>query len=135
MSTTIRYYTLNEFLRIDEDGHLDWAKCIRVLDGLVTALTLNPDQHVLIDLRGAVPIADFYEQRHKVPEILGTRLAGWYEGKIALLCSENTDYMQPSDSNIKALLAQGLKIKSVFDFESAINWLSEITTDPTAEKR
>ncbi len=131
MATTIRHYTLNDFLRLDEQGNLDWAKAQSVIDSLASALALDPDQHVLLDFRKAIPTVEFLQQRYKIPKLVATHM-GWYEGRIAQLVSAEPEYLSGDQEVKEGLIAKGFQFDFFYDFESAIDWLAEITPDSTS---
>ena len=131
MAATIRYYTINDFLRLDEHGKMDWEKARNVIALLTTALTLDPDQHVLFDLRKTLPTVDYRQQRHKIPDLIAAHM-GWYEGKIAALVTDEPEHLSADQKVKEGMIAKGFQFNFFHEFEAAIDWLAEITPGSTS---
>ncbi len=121
----IRYYTLVDFLRFDAQGKIDWEKAFTIIQSISEAVAIEPDQHVLVDLRQTTTTLPRHPHVGKIHELIVEKL-GSFEGKLAVIIPPDPERVTMEQALKEKLVARGFRFNFFHTFEDAMEWLADI---------
>jgi hypothetical protein len=126
MSSDIKIYSIKNFLRKNESGHLSEERVTEIINEIVSAAMIHPDHNVLLDFRETelsnVSMVDILKTAMEVGKFKKV-----LKNKIANVIPDNEDRISIAKRTEAAIQLKGIDYKFFIDFEEAIDWLSEIS--------
>jgi hypothetical protein len=126
MSSKIKIYKVNDFIRHSETGDIDFDRSMQIIHELAAAALFHKDHNILIDMRETrlVGVND-------MGTILGlafemARYRSVFKGRIANVVPDDEKRLAIAKQFRASLDVQGLCYEVFTNFEDAINWLSDV---------
>ena len=123
----ISIYKIKDFIRKDESGELSYNRAEKILKEIATAAANHPDHNILLDFRNTIvtnantsDIIKIAMQVDKYKFILKNRIAN--------VIPDKTDRISHAQKVEAAFNLKGIQYKFFTDFETAIHWLSDVTS-------
>ena len=123
MSSEMKIYNLNDFIRKNESGRLDLEKSIQIVRELSLTASLHPAQNILVDLRETViAVQGMAEIMKIVMEFVQCMPS--FKNKMAAVIPSNQDRVSFEKNFEACMQIKKLHYKCFTDSEIAIEWLS-----------
>lgn len=123
MSDGIKIYKIKDFIRMTQTGKLDLERSIQLVRELSFSSDFHKDHNILIDLREADTDLDLTDIIQVSLEFAGYK--GVFKNKIAEVIPDTAERHIISRQLKKCMDLQGFQFEQFFDFEAAIEWLSD----------
>ena len=121
----IKIYKIRDFIRYTETGIFDVDRSIKLVHEIATAANFLTEHHLLVDLSDTDVQMDFSDTLEVATEFV--KLMEGFQNKIAVLIP-NTEERLRIAKRFKTMVDQeGFQFNQFFDFEEAMEWLSEVT--------
>jgi hypothetical protein len=128
MPSEIKIYKINEFVRMNESGEIDFDKSIQIVRALSAAASFNPSHNVLIDLRDTtVANANIGQLMEVVLEFVKCMPLS-FKNKIASVVPGDQERVSKAKLFEASMKAHGFQYSFFTSFEDAIEWFSDIKT-------
>jgi len=127
MSTDIRVYKVEDFIRFNESGDIDFDRSMQLIHKIGEMAALHPGHNILLDLRkttlvGEANIGMILKLSLEIVRY-GSSLRGW----IANVVPDDPKRLLIAKQFEMTMQLRGFKLQVFTNFEDAIDWLSEIT--------
>ena len=126
MSSEIKIYKVNDFIRQNESGEIDFDRSMQMIHDLAVAASFYAGHNILVDLRETTIIG---ESNIGVILRLALEMARYgsaFKGKIANVVPDDEKRLSTAKQFEASLNLQGFDYKVFTSFEDAIDWLSEV---------
>lgn len=125
MALSVKYYTLNEYIRLNKAGELDIEESMKLIRTLVSAAAFKPQSHILIDLRETrlkdINIGDVFKIAREF-----SKCQTLIDQKIASMVPDEQARLQIAEQFKSAMNLSGFEYEFFTDMEQAIEWLSDV---------
>lgn len=127
MPSSIQIYKINDFIRLNESGNMDFDRTIQIVKEVAAAATFHSDHNILIDLRQTILL--FYGMEEVIKIVMTfVKLMPPFKNKIASLIPDDENRVS-FEKNLKSCFdLQDFEFMYFTDYEDAIEWLSDVTT-------
>ena len=130
MHSEIKIYKMNDFIRINRSGEIDYNKTIEIIRQIYSSTTNHPNHNVLIDMRGTTP-EETYMKSLGMATVLDVtmqfvRIIPSFKEKIACIIPEDEKRVSIAEKFEACMTIKNYRYKFFTGFESAIEWLSEV---------
>jgi hypothetical protein len=125
MSLGIKMYHVQDFIRKNEEGHIDEERSLELVRDVCTAASFHVDCNMLIDLRETtVSIGSFDQMANLTQEFI--RLMPSFKNKIAVIIPDEPERIKTGTKLEVCMRLKGVKYSLFTDYEKAMDWLSSI---------
>lgn len=123
MANKIKIDNDQKIIKREVSGVLYTDRAIRLVRELSMAAALQKNYSILMDLRESVTAPEMTD----LMAIMSAwaRLAGNFENKIAVVFPKDEIHTRFAELFKTCMESQGFKFRQVFDYDSAIEWLTE----------
>lgn len=122
----IKVYRINDFIRKDVSGEIDFDKSLQLVVELAAAANYHAGHNVLVDFRDTTTSVDTMEQMMKVVMEFVQYMPA-FKNKIANVVPGNADRVALAEQFQNCMNIKQFHYKFFTDFEQAIEWLSDVT--------
>lgn len=120
-----KVYQVNDFIRQNEKGGLDFDKSLLMIRELVIAASHHKDHNILIDIRDTEAKLNFVELLSVALEF--AKYEDVFRNKIAFLIPDEEERIRRAEYVRKSLVGvMGFTLEYFTDYEKALDWLSVI---------
>ncbi len=119
--TTI--YRIGGCIQKKETGRLNRERTLNLIHELSTAIKLNSNQDILVDLRYADVESDMLELMSFSAEC--AKYGSDFHRKISILIPKTPARIETARLFKSCMDIQGFRFRQFFDYEAAIEWLTE----------
>ena len=125
MAPGIKIYKINDFIRLNESGNMDFDKTIEIVKEVAAAATFHTDHNILIDLRETTLL--FYGMEEVIKIVMTfVQLMPPFKNKIASLIPDDENRVS-FEKNLKSCFdLHDFEFMYFTDYEDAIEWLSDV---------
>jgi hypothetical protein len=127
MLSKIKIYKINDFIRMNESGKMDFDKSIQTVRELSTATSFHPSHNILIDLRDTTVSNTGMDELMKIVMEFNQRVPH-FKKKIANLVPNDTNRISIAKRFEACMAVKQYNYKFFTNFEDALDWLSDIET-------
>ncbi len=127
MSSKIKIYRLNDFLRMNESGKMDLDKSIQTVRELSAAAAFHPSHNILIDLRQTTLSNIGMDELLKIVMEFN-QLVPNFKNRIANLIPNDKNRISLAKRFEACMEVKQYNYKFFTTYEDAIDWLSDIKT-------
>ena len=125
MTVRLKFYTLNEYIRLNKSGDLDIEESMKMVRTLVNASSFKPRSHILVDLRETRLNSVGFEEILKIANEL-SKYQDIKNKKIANVIPDEVDRLHIAKNFKLALNVSGFQYDFFTEMEKAIEWLSDV---------
>ena len=126
MSSNIKIYKINDFIRCTEEGTLDYERSIKMIHELTAAATYHTDHNILIDFRETtVPDSSLSDLMLIALEF--AHFKSVFKNKLANVIPKDEERIAIANKFKEILDIKEFQYEIFTSFEEAMEWLSEIT--------
>ncbi len=125
MLAKIKIYKIRDFIRYTETGIFDVDRSLKLVREIATAANFLTEHHILADLSDTDVQMDHSDTLAVATEFV-RRMEG-FQNKIAVLIPNTEERLEIAKRFKMMVGQQGFQFKQFFDFEEAMEWLSEVT--------
>ena len=131
MSSGIKIYKIDDFIRKNESGEIDFDRSMKIIRELATAAAFHTNHNILIDLRDTTVTTNSMNDILKIT-IEMARFKSIFKNKIASVIPDNEERLSIAKQFKACLDIKDFQYNFFTDFEDAIEWLSGTTHLGTA---
>lgn len=125
MSTDLRIYKTNDFIRKTKNGEVSLERSLEVVRRLGVAVAFYKDHDILLDLRDTQGVLNMTELMTVAGEFI-QHMAG-FKNKMAVLIPNVGRRIANALFFKNAVEIKGFQLEVFFTYEDAIEWLFEVT--------
>ena len=124
MSSGIKVYKINDFIRKTESGDIDFDKSVQIVRELSAAAAFYTDHNILIDLRETTLSFAGMDKVMKIAMEF-VQLMSSFKNKIANVVPSDAERVLMAEKLEACMKIKKFPYRFFTDFEDAIEWLSE----------
>ena len=127
MSSDIKVYKVNDFIRLNESGEIDFDRSIKIIHNLAGAAAFFAGHNILVDLRETTLVGESDMGSILALALEMARYGSVFKGKIANVVPGDEKRLIIARQLKASMHLQGFNYEIFTNFEDAMNWLSDIT--------
>jgi hypothetical protein len=127
MSSKIKIYKLNDFIRKNEIGEINFDKSIQIIREVSTTAAFYPNHNILIDLRETTLSEAGMDVLMKVTMEF-VQLMPSFKNKIANIVPNDAKRVSIAEKFEACMIIKKFQYRFFTNFEDAIEWLSEVVS-------
>jgi hypothetical protein len=125
MQSEIKYYKINDFIRKNASGEIDFERSIQIVRELAAAASFRPDHNILVDLRETTLSFESMDNLLQIVMELA-QLMPFFTHKIANMVPGDVDRVSIARNFEACMALKNYRYRFFTEFEDAMEWLSEI---------
>jgi hypothetical protein len=125
MSSEIKIYNINDFIRKNEIGEIDFDKSIQIVKEVSFAAAFHPDHNILIDVRETT-LSDYSMDVLIKVAMEVVKLMPSFKNKIANVVPNDANRVSIAERFEACMNINKFQYKFFTSFEDAIEWLSDV---------